>query len=144
MKVTDIPIDLISIEGDGYHLMITVFVNGKEAKMLVDTGASKSVFDKSRIYRFVEQSEFELNEQLSTGLGTNTMKSHTTILQKIKIGDLIIADYKAVLIDLSHVNESYQRIMIRPIDGVIGSDILCSYDAVINYKKKQLKLKCNL
>lgn len=142
--ITDIPMDLISIEGDGYHLMIEVHINGKEARMLVDTGASKSVFDKSRMYRFVENLECQVNDQLSTGLGTNSMESHSTILQKITIGDLIIKDYKAILIDLSHVNDSYTRIKIAPIDGVIGSDILNANQAVINYGKKQLKLKYNI
>ncbi|MEO6302167.1 MAG: hypothetical protein ABIP51_03235 [Bacteroidia bacterium] len=69
------------------------------------------------------------------------MQSQTTILKKLKLGDLEIINYKTVLLDLSHVNQSYQLIGLNPIDGVLGSDILFQYNAVINYEKKLLTLK---
>ena len=38
-----------------------------------------------------------------------------------------IKNYQTVLLDLSHVNNSYSQIKIKPIDGVLGSDILHKY-----------------
>lgn len=137
---TEIPIHIVPIENDGFHLLIKVLVNNKKANMLIDTGASKTVFDKNRIGNFVESTEFDLNDKLSTGLGTSTMESHVTMIKKIKLGNISVSNYKTILLDLSHVNHSYQQLSIKPIDGVIGSDLLKDYRAVIHYGKEVLRL----
>ncbi len=139
--ITTIPFTILSIDGEGFHLMIKIYINGKPAKLIIDTGASKTVFDNKRIVKYVSNKKFEKHDQLSTGLGTNTMKSQITILKKIKIGDIEILNYKTVLLDLSHVNQSYEKIGLTKIEGVLGSDILLEYKAVIDYEKKVLKLK---
>jgi hypothetical protein len=143
MTKSKLPIKILDIEGDGFHLLTEVFINDVLCVLLIDTGASKSVLDSNRINKFVPASEFEENEQLSTGLGTNSMTSHSTIIDKIKMGDIEVGHYKVVIIDLSHVNESYDKLELTPIDGVLGSDLLLKYNAVIDYGKKQLILKNN-
>ena len=139
-KITTIPIQLLNIEGEGFHLLIESFINGKAARILVDTGASKTVVDKKRINNFVAVPELKLSEQLSTGLGTNTMESHTTIIDQLQIGTLLIKNYRTYIIDISHVNTSYERLKLEPIDGVLGSDIMLQYRAVVDYGKKILML----
>jgi hypothetical protein len=137
---TEIPIRILPIENDGFHLLIRVQVNNRKANMLIDTGASKTVFDRNRIGNFVDDTSFDLNDKLSTGLGTNTMESHITTIKKMKLGNISISNYQTILLDLSHVNHSYQQLSIKPIDGVIGSDILREYKAVIHYGKEMLRL----
>lgn len=138
---TTIPFQILNIDNEGFHLLMKLHINQKVARIIIDTGASKTVFDKTRIEKFVTNKNFDLHEKMSSGLGTNTMQSQTTYLKKIKIKDIEILDYKAVLLDLSHVNQSYEQIGLRPVDGVLGSDILLHYKAVIDYEKKVLKLK---
>lgn len=137
-----IPIEVTLIEDDGFHLMIAVEVNGLPARMLLDTGASRSVFDMERIGRFFTGSrpDFEVNEKLSTGLGTRDMQSQALYLKELKIGELVIRKYPAVVLDMSHVNHSYSELELPPIDGVIGSDILMKYGAVINYGKMVMRI----
>lgn len=137
-----IPIEVTVIEDDGFHLMIAVEVNGLPARMLLDTGASRSVFDLERISRFFTDSrpDFETNEKLSTGLGTRDMQSQALYLKELKIGELRIRKYPAVVLDMSHVNLSYSELDLPPIDGVIGSDILMKYGAVINYGKMVMRI----
>ncbi|MGE0636632.1 MAG: retropepsin-like aspartic protease [Bacteroidia bacterium] len=139
--VVQIPLKLLAIEGDGTHLLIAVKINGKKARLLVDTGASRTVFDINRISKFTKRKKFNKNEQLSTGLGTNSMQSHNTLLKKFEIGKLKIENFEAILLDLKHVNESYEKIGLGSIDGVLGGEILVTFKAVIDYGKKQLKLK---
>lgn len=98
--ITEIPIRLLSIENDGFHLLIKIYINEKLANVLVDTGASKTIFDTNRIKHFVGNTRFDLNDKLSAGLGTNSMKSHKVILKKLTIGDLKLQNYQTVLIDL--------------------------------------------
>jgi len=141
MKKTVLPIQVLFIEEDGFHLLIQAFLNNKKAWMLIDTGASKTVFDKERIKKFVDEDEFELNEKLSTGLGTNSMQTHSAIIKKIKFGEIAIKNFKTILLDLSHVNDSYHKLDLPVIDGVLGSDLMVQYDAVIDYKSKELRLR---
>lgn len=135
-----LPIRVLDIEGDGFHLLTDILINNVPSVLLIDTGASKSVLDSNRIQQFVPLSEFEVNDQLSTGLGTNSMTSHSTIIENIKMGDIEIPHYKVVIIDLSHVNESYLKLGLQPIDGVLGSDLLLKFNAVIDYGKLQIIL----
>jgi hypothetical protein len=138
---TIIPFKVLDISGEGFHLLIKILINKKVAKVIIDTGASKTVFDKKRIKKYVGKKTFEKHDSLSTGLGTSTMTSELVSIKKIKIGELEIVNYKTILLDLSHVNNSYEQIKLKPVDGVLGSDLLLKYSAVIDYDKKILKLK---
>jgi hypothetical protein len=138
---TTVPFKILSLDAEGFHLMIKVKINGKSANLIIDTGASKTVLDRTRVSKYVKERDFISHDKLSSGLGTNSMESHMTLLKKISIGDLVINDYTTVLLDLSHVNGSYQQIGLKPVEGVLGSDILLLYNAVIDYEKKILKFK---
>ena len=138
---TTIPFKILDIGGEGYHLLLKVYINKKVASLIIDTGASKTVFDKTRIEKFVKERTFEKHEALSSGLGTNTMQSEQVTIKKMKIGELEVENYMTVLLDLSHVNQSYEQVGQKPVDGVLGSDILLKYNAVIDYEKKILKFK---
>ena len=141
--ILKIPINLISLEAEGYHLFIKAELNGKPANLLIDTGASKTVFDINRISKFVRKGKksFESFEKLSTGLGTNSMESHHTTVKKFCLGYLTIENFQVILLDMGHVNQSYEMMKLTPIDGVLGSDILMKYKAIIDFDKLLLKLK---
>jgi predicted aspartyl protease len=136
----NLKIRLLDIEGDGKHLLVNAKVNGKAARLLIDTGASRTVFDLNRIHLFEKGKKPQLHSQVSSGLGTSTMESHTLILKSLQFGKIAIKNYATVLLDLSHVNDSYKRIRKKPIDGVIGSDLLLKYKSIIDYRKMQLQL----
>lgn len=140
VQKTRIKLTVIHIDNDGYHLMLKAKINGKTATFILDTGASKTVMDINKINRFIKEPIPELSEKSSTGLGTNSMQSYTAVLKKFELGELKLKDYMSIFIDLSHVNSAYSQIGIKEIDGVLGNDILMKYKAVIDYKKKELKL----
>ncbi len=140
--IIKIPVRFVKLEADGFHLFVDAELNGKRINMLVDTGASKTVFDINRISKFVRKRKksFKSFENLSTGLGTNTMESHFTKVKMFCISELTLEDYNAILLDMTHVNQSYEMLGIQAIDGVLGSDLLMEYKAVIDYKSLILKL----
>jgi hypothetical protein len=137
---TILPLEIFPIENDGYHIKIVIKINGKAASMILDTGASRSVFDESRITAFVDDNSVEENDRLSSGLGTNTMTSKKVKIEKLQLGEIIIDNYEATILDLIHVNQSYEKLDLAPVDGVLGGDILNDYQAVIDYAKKELIL----
>lgn len=136
-------VEIFAIEDDGYHLKTTLQINGKTANVIIDTGASRSVFDESRIMNYINFDELEDHDRLSSGLGTNTMVSKKVTLGKLQIGDISIDSYEATILDLSHVNASYEKLELKPIDGILGGDILHDYNAVIDYKEENLTLYSN-
>ena len=69
------------------------------------------------------------------------MPTSTVTLKTFRIGDLIIENFPVVLLDLQHVNGSYQTLGHSEIEGVIGNDILVKYKAIINYEKLTLTLR---
>lgn len=142
LKYCKIPIRLIPIEEDGFHLMVTAYINRKKANLLIDTGASKTVFDLQRIRNFIPEGEhsFERNPHMSTGLGSSTIESHMTTLKAFRIGDISLKDFPTVLLDMAVVNQSYALLGIPAIDGVIGSDLLKTLRAQINFLSSSLKM----
>jgi predicted aspartyl protease len=138
---TKITLKVLSIEGDGYHLYINAKINGHKAHSLVDTGASKTVFDKNRIVNFSTENKLVELDRLSTGLGTDSMRGHMIDIDEISLGTIKVKNYQGLALDLSHVNASYDKLGLEPIDGVLGSDILHEYNAIIDYKNQELTLE---
>ena len=137
---TKIKLQLVSIQGDGYHLFFNVKVNGTNARFLIDTGASKSVLDKAFV-NTLQSVTIQSSERLTTGLGSSTMESEFTIIESLKIGKLEINNIHVAVIDLSHVNQTYHSIGLPELNGVLGGDLLNDYKAVINYNDRKLVMK---
>ena len=141
MKKTILKLQFLSMEDDdGLHLNTSIFINGKKANMIVDTGASKTVFDSGRIKQFTGNNKLEKHKKQATGLGTNTMQSHSTMVNTLRLKNVVIKNYVALLLDLSHVNSAYKKMGMKAIDGVLGGDILNKHKAIIDYRKKTLQL----
>ena len=140
IRKTTLPLELLFIEDAGYHLLVKVKVNGKPATLLIDTGASKTVFDKGRLLKFVSEESFTTLGKLSTGLGTVKMETQSALLKKFQLSKLKLVSFETIVIDLSHVNQTYAKLDLPAIDGVLGSDIMVKYHAVIDYKKKKIFL----
>jgi hypothetical protein len=138
--ITKIPLQMIDLHGDGFHVAVTAYINEKPVRMILDTGASRTVFDSNRLERFVSQPDFQPNEQPSTGLGTNDMPSNFFNLETFQLGDLVIKNYLTLAIDMVHINETYEMLNFPLIDGVVGGDLLEKHRAGIDYSSKILTL----
>ncbi len=133
-----IPLDIISMHTDGFHPLVEVVVFGTCYKAVLDTGASRSVLDKQTVEKHVKDDKLLLSDRLSAGLGTTTMKSFLLELPSFSIGGFTLTDFTIAVLDLSSVNDAYASIDLEPVAGVIGSDILLKYGAVINYASRTL------
>src|ERR1039458_5084716 len=123
-RSVEIPLYIAAIQSDGYHVFLEAKVNEHKVFMLLDTGASRTVFDLETIKTIHDGIELEENKDDATGLGTDSVKNFVATIEKLEIGNIELKNYEAGIIDLSHVNISYKRIDIPPIAGVLGSDLL--------------------
>lgn len=139
MSSISIPLKLLNLQDDGFHLLVEVVVFKEKHFAVLDTGASRSVFDKLLIERHLAETLHVSEEINAATLFTTTTTIQATI-PEVKIGPLKIKNYETVAFDLQSVTETYQQFGHPPIIGIIGGDILMRYKAVINYKKLVLRL----
>jgi hypothetical protein len=139
-KMIEIPLQIIDLEDDGFHPLVEVVVFGKPHTVVLDTGASRTAFDKSILLEANNEATFKDSGKLSTGLGTNAMVSSTLILHDLYIGTLHIPDFEVAVLDLSSINHAYSQLNLPTILGVLGGDVLMKYKAVIDYGKSTLIL----
>ena len=134
-----LPFRLLDIEGEGFHVMIKGKINGREANFLVDTGASRSVFDPKLIAKFVENPQFEKNEGITAGVGGSDLESSTCTIDSLSFGDIEIKHYEAVALDMQNIHQTYHKLRLPSIDGIIGGDILYRLKATINYRLRKIR-----
>ena len=134
-----IPIQLLDIEGEGFHVMIQGKINGMEANFLIDTGASRSVFDPTVISRFVKNPEFKKKIGITAGVGGSDLESSTFVIDTLSLGDIEINQYEAVALDLENIHENYQKLGLPAIDGIIGGDLLYRLKATLNYRLRKIR-----
>lgn len=137
---TRIKLDIFSLDKDGHHIRLKALVNGKEADFILDTGASRTVFDKNVIHEFIPDVDLMQHDSKTSGVGSNELESYSTIIKKIQIGNLLIRKYHCAVIDLTHVNIAYSMVGEPKVHGVLGGDILMKYKAKINYAAGTLTL----
>lgn len=139
MKI-EIPLKLVSLQEDGFHFLIEGQINNVPLLMVLDTGASRCCFDTSFLELLNQKNKIKPNDSMTSGIGTNELNSVVTKLEKLAIGNLIIPNYQAVGIDMSHIHHAYLQAGIPKVDGIIGSDLLVKHGAIINYKKRTLTM----
>jgi hypothetical protein len=138
-----IQVTLLSVEKASFHLSIPAFIGERPIHMLIDTGASRTVFDASRFREFHPGSKslnMDNQDVISTGIGTDALEISMIRIKDLRIGDWVARTYTSVLIDLSNVNQTYTMLGIQPIDGILGGDLLLKLKAIIDYQKRQLKI----
>lgn len=141
--ISALSLQLLQVESDGCHLMCQAEVEGKKINMLIDTGASRTVFDSVTLQKTLglDITTLQSNERLSAGIGTTSLESLFLQISEFRIGEISISDYQAVLIDLDHVNTMYTSLGLPAIEGVLGGDLLIAMRAVIDYRKLVMKIR---
>ncbi|MCF6332476.1 MAG: aspartyl protease family protein [Draconibacterium sp.] len=139
MKIK-IPLHLIELEEDNFHLIVTTtFSDGTNGNWVIDTGASKTVFDKTLVGKYAIL-EDEPDEVHTIGIGESLLETSMALLNTVQLEKLKIGDMKVALLDLSHINELYSKAGNLKICGLIGGDFLMKYRAMIDYNKRLLIL----
>lgn len=141
MKTIKSKLELVDIMGEGFHYIAEVKINGKKGMLIVDSGASRSVFDKERFKTFKAKTKQTLSPMQSAGAGGTISDMQITIVKNITFFQkLNIKNYLIALADLSHINNVLTTFKKQPIDGVIGSDILKTYGAIVDFAKCTITL----
>ncbi|HAZ01981.1 MAG: hypothetical protein A2W95_03935 [Bacteroidetes bacterium GWA2_40_14] len=137
---THIPIEVIKLEDASYHIMVKARFGKKvQGNLIIDTGASKTVFDQSLGTKLKVKME-EVPDQDSSGINAIIPHAFQGEIERFQIGELKLKNIISVFLDLSHINQLYEKYTNTQITGLLGSDFLVSHKAVIDYTHKKLTL----
>jgi len=142
--MTEIPLEIIELEKDNFHLLVGAKIGrSKQMFWIVDTGASRSVFDINLEQYYEKREICEEEEYQSAGINPGKIQTGMGTIKNLKFGKLKIKEIDMVLIDLQHVNDIYKKYNKDniPIVGLMGSDILNKYGACIDFPEKKIKFQ---
>lgn len=139
--IIKIPLEIVNLEDNSCHLFVgAIFNNDHCGEMIIDTGASKTVFSYSHLKDMANNIRDAENIH-STGINAGPLDSKLATISMFRLGDLVIEDHEILLMDLDNINEIYNKIIQKEIWGLLGGDFLRNYKANIDYFKKVLKLQ---
>lgn len=137
MKTISVPLILVNLQDNGFHILVEIVVFGEKLFAVVDTGASRSVFHKALLEKHVEDLQENEEQQAATIFSSAT--TLIGIIPLLQIGKLKLPNYETVAIDLQSVSDTYLQMGQPAIAGIIGGDILVAYNCKIDYQKKVLR-----
>lgn len=121
------------------HFEIIANINGQKGRFILDTGASSSCVGFEGIETFrLEAIDSDIK---AAGAGATDMITQISKSNKLNIGKWKSEKVALILFNLAHVNEALTNHNAKPVDGIIGADVLKKGKAVIDYEKKYLYLK---
>jgi hypothetical protein len=138
-KMTDaIPIEFVQID-EGIHLLVEVIINGFPVKLVLDTGASRTVLDRNTIDLFLVDQIEETDEE-STSIGNQSLKSQKAVINELLFGTISLKNKIVNVLDLANVIEVYESLNLPMIHGILGAELLQELNAIIDFKEKSVTI----
>jgi predicted aspartyl protease len=125
--------------GKTFHIYIKGKLNQKKALFLVDTGASNSCISTNKAGNY----KLKFSEIITKAAGAGAINMEAKLSQdnKIEFGKYKINAIDLVVFDMQHIDNALEMYQGKPIDGIIGADILIANHAIIDYSKNKISFK---
>lgn len=134
----EIPIEVVELESNTYHPLVKAEFPGLEnAFWVIDSGASKSVFDVS-LTDFYQTSNDD--SVMATGLGKEVVATDSGVIEELYLGNFNFGILKVALVDFQHINDEYAKFSNKKIVGLIGCDFLFTQKAILDFDKTILRV----
>ncbi len=121
------------------HLLITAKINGVKGNFILDTGASNSCVGLEGIEKF--NLFTEISETKAAGAGATGMEMQLSENNSLQLSWWKSNNLNLVVFDMHHVNLALQQYKMKPVDGIIGADVLLQGKGIIDYYNHYLYLK---
>ena len=141
MKKYNIPLRICNIDGGGKHILIKANINKTKCFLILDTGASNSVFDpNSPAFKDTSFDTLE-NDNQSSGFNSKIENISTGNIQSLNIGYFRSSEKNAIFTPLNYINQLYKSLKLPHISGIIGCDFLIKHTAIIDLSDNIMVLK---
>jgi hypothetical protein len=121
------------------HLLVKASINGVKGNFILDTGASNSCvgFESIELFQLTAGS----STTKAAGAGATGMFTQIAKDNILQLGRWKDIEFHLVIFDMSHVNEALRQYKAKPVQGIIGADVLLQGKAIIDYYNHCLYLK---
>lgn len=140
MKKIILPLEFIEQLGQKIHVFTYIKISRKKLRMIVDTGASQSIIAKHIQKKYSLKTYHNIQHISAIGVAPANLKFHVVIIPKLMINDMHIHNFPCLCMSFEHINKTYKTIGEKPVDGIIGMDILSLFNARILFDEKYLVL----
>jgi len=135
-----VKLTIAELDTESYHVFLTIYIEGFKCRFLLDTGASRTVIDKGFVLKKFGAKKVKTIQRETSGLHSVVNETSLITINTMKIGVHDIKEHLFAAVDLSHVNNTYKKVNKPRIHGILGSDILLIFGAVIDYANKKMTL----
>jgi len=124
---------------DGFNLYVDGSVNGKKAKLMVDTGAFATLLHS----RFVRRMQIPMRDTPFSSSGVNLKQRGVQMatISRFSIGSMDMRDKDVGVINLEGLIHAGLLDASPPVAGLLGSEILRRHHGIIDFGTKTLYLK---
>lgn len=116
-----------------HALLVDAELMGKSCKMLVDTGASHTVFDEAFVKKNFPQAKIS---QIQAAGGNIAGTFPIFSISELRIGGNVFKDFSAVAYDLSGLRFALAE---KNLQGVLGMNLMTLAPFSLSYKSKTLR-----
>lgn len=135
----EISFEIVELEANTFHPLVKAEFPGLEEHWwVIDTGASKSVFDVLLNDYWISD---EGDSVMATGLGKEVVETNSGSISEFKIGGFNFGPLKVALVDFAHINNEYAKFSDKKIVGLIGCDFLYSRKAILDFEQTKIVLR---
>lgn len=124
------------------HLQTVGSINGQDAWLLIDTGASATIVDRqsaARLELVPTPTPHTATGQGECGLSESAVDSAS--VDELALGTVRLQEVEAKVLDLSSVNGRLEEAGANRIDGILGADLLEEHGAIIRFAERRLYLR---
>jgi hypothetical protein len=136
-----VSIKIFDLQGEGIHAFAPAFISGMPINLLIDTGASKTIFDMRFVQQKLDYLHIQAHNEAWHSINNSGQMVAAVTLPDIYFNTVPIAAPRVNLLDLDYINTLYKGLNIPPIQGIMGSDWLYHFRAVLDYSTGKLKMK---
>jgi predicted aspartyl protease len=132
--------DAVPIQvSDGFNLYVSGSINGKRAKLMVDTGSFATLLHRS----FVRQMRIPTEETALSSSAVNLKERGVRVarIRKLTVGSVDIVGRQVGVIDLEGVIHGGLLDGSPPVAGLLGAEILNRHHGIIDFGTRTLYLK---
>jgi predicted aspartyl protease len=124
---------------DGFNLYVNGSINGKRAKLMVDTGSFATLLHRS----FVRQMRIPTQETAFSSSAVNLKERGVRVarIRKLSVGSVDIVGRRVGVIDLEGVIHGGLLDGSPPVAGLLGAEILNRHHGIIDFGTRTLYLK---
>lgn len=126
-------------ESEGFNLYVDGSVNGKAARLMVDTGAFATLLHSP----FVRRMNIPMRQTKFRSVGVNLAESRVRLatISRLSVGSLKMQTHDVGVINLAGLIQAGLLDASPPVAGLLGSEMLQRYNAIIDFGTKSLYLK---